>query len=272
MGRRPSLLLAACLALATIARALGAPEADRVSDCAEPDYTAYVLKTLDGWLAQRAFANAGRLVAQGRFHPVAEAAACQVRAWEWTGEAKYADGAAGLLKVLVASRASGQEDFFVVYPIVYSFARLGARGWLDPELREEFLSFATRNFKVREVALHNQTLPRAAGLALAARSFADRPQAEQWRSYAETIWGLLVDGGDLTENAPNYNQIDLLYVFLLADVLGTTEFLHDLRIEKMYRRFRDQVSPAGVVPAYGDSGNGTDDPAWPMRHGWAACL
>ena len=73
-------VVAACLALATIARALGAPEADRVPDRAEPDYRAYFLKTLDGWLAQRAFANAGRPVAQGRFHPVAEAAACQVPA------------------------------------------------------------------------------------------------------------------------------------------------------------------------------------------------
>ena len=53
-------------------------------------------------------------------------------------------------KVLVASRASGQEDFFVVYPIVYSFAKLDAQGWLDPELKEEFLSFATRNFKARD--------------------------------------------------------------------------------------------------------------------------
>ena len=209
-------------------------------------------------------------MARGNFHPVAEAAACQVRAWEWTGEPRYAEGAVGLLKALVSARTRGQEDFFVVYPFLYSYVRLDARGKLSPELRRDVRSFAERNFHARDIALHNQTLQRASGLALAAQTFPDLPGAREWRTYARTIWDLVAHDGDVTENAPNYNQIDLLYVFVLADLMGESDRLRAPRIAAMFLRFRDQVSPSGVVPAYGDSGNGTADPDWPIRHGWAA--
>src|ERR1700728_4324460 len=98
MRRLASFLLAVCLAVAAAARAGVAPDVERAPGLVEPDYKAYVLNTLDGWLDQGAFADAGPLVALGSFHPVAEAAACQVRAWEWTGEARYAHGAIDLLK------------------------------------------------------------------------------------------------------------------------------------------------------------------------------
>jgi hypothetical protein len=263
--RRRSLFSRAILAAWVLAAAF-APAAC----AAAPEYRNYCLKTLVGWLTDGAFTNPGRLLARGNYHPVAEAAACQVRAWEWTGEERYARGAIGLLTELVASRARVQEDFFVVYPLMYSYRKLDAKNRLDAALKEGFRRFATANFAARDVALHNQTLQRAAGLALAAQTFGDDSLAESWRTYAETIWGLLLAGGDIPEDAPNYNQIDLLYVFLLGDALGTLEQLHDPAIVALYSRYRDQVSPGGGVPAYGDSGNGTQQADWPLRHGWAA--
>src|SRR5258708_21108035 len=95
---------------------------------AGPEYRSYVLETLDGWLRADGFANPGRHLARGNFHPVAEAAACQVRAWEWTGEPRYAEGAVGLLKELVAASGKGREDFFVSYPLMYAYEKLDAKG------------------------------------------------------------------------------------------------------------------------------------------------
>ena len=48
--------------------------------------------------------------------------------------------------------------------------------------------------------------------------------------------------GDITEDAPNYNRIDLTFIWLLADLLGTTEQLRTGSFRSMFRRFSAQVS------------------------------
>ena len=91
---------------------------------------------------------------------------------------------------------------------------------------------------------------RAVGLALAAQAFPAAPQAEKWTEYAEAVWQLVEDLGDITEDAPNYNRIDLTFLWLLADTLGKTEQLRAPTFRETYRRFASQVSPSGVIASY----------------------
>jgi len=235
---------------------------------AEPEYVACVRKALDGTLA-RTYADPDRWLKADRLHCVANAAACQVRLWRLTGRDKYADEAARLLGAIAAYHGPPQRDsFFAMWPMIYACRELTRAGRLSREVREAFRGRVVEWFVAREYADHNRSLCRAAGLELAAQTFPDLPQAKGWHEYAAKIWDLWYAHRDITENAPNYNQIDLVYVFVLADALGRTERLKDPAVRAMYERFRDQVTPSGTIPAYGDSGSGQDDPNWPIRNDW----
>ena len=135
-------------------------------------------------------------------------------------------------------------------------------------------------------------------------------QRESYLAYATTVWSRVVENGDLAEDAPNYNRIDVTAMWMLWDVrsscfgglfyvccsllrehgvrsscicteldnahrltcthtflpffflcqqtqvlgnpaipAGASKSLHG-----MFLRFKDQISPSGVIPSYGDSG------------------
>jgi hypothetical protein len=60
-------------------------------------------------------------------------------------------------------------------------------------------------------------------------------------------------------------------VWLLADLLQTPELTAKPGLVAMYRRYRDQVSPAGFIAPYGDAGGAHRPftPDWPMDSAWA---
>ena len=135
-----------------------------------------------------------------------------------------------------------------------------------PGLEPALLAFAVKTFRPAAPTLPvpcNQGLQRAAGLAYAAKLFPAAPAAlrRSWQAYATKIWALVAGNGDLTEDAPNYNRIDATFFWLLSDLLGEQARAEAARphFHAMYVRFRDQVGPAGCVPAYGDSG-GANNP------------
>ena len=67
----------------------------------------------------------------------------------------------------------------------------------------------------------NQDLQRAAGLAMAATTFSaalPEKQRESYLAYATTVWSRVVENGDLAEDAPNYNRIDVTAMWMLWDV------------------------------------------------------
>ena len=67
----------------------------------------------------------------------------------------------------------------------------------------------------------NQDLQRAAGLAMAATTFSaalPEKQRESYLAYATAVWSRVVENGDLAEDAPNYNRIDVTAMWMLWDV------------------------------------------------------
>ncbi|MCA9176631.1 MAG: hypothetical protein KDB14_19215 [Planctomycetales bacterium] len=207
-----------------------------------------------------------------KFDAISHFAFVQARLWRWTGEPRYADDAREFLRAVTDQRDSLREaDFFTVYPFAMACRMLDADGKLDDESRRAAREFMTRRFRAREVGDHNRAFTRACGLALAAQLEPDCAAADSWRQYADDVWRLWTQLGDVTENAPNYNRIDSVYLFLLADLLGRGEEMRRPQVRGMYNRWREQLTPSGAIPAYGDSGQGQLEPNadWPLRHGWA---
>ena len=156
------------------------------------------------------------------------------------------------------------------FPTLHALRTLNAAGGnVPPPLQVGLRQFAETTFRpapfTRPVPC-NQDVQRASGLLLAAQMYPDSALASGWRAYARGVWSLLSDNDfDFTEDAPNYDRIDVTYVWILADLLGT-EAVAEARaaagLRDMLRRFGQQLSPAGVIPAYGDSGAANDpDPA-----------
>lgn len=205
-------------------------------------------------------------------HVASYAAACEMRAWEWTGEDRYLASALARMRRIAAKVDEIREiDFFTPFPLAFAYRAAERAHRIDDDLRIAMTDFVARRFKPRDfTALHNQTLIRACGLKLASQVWPDLPQARGWRDYATTIAALLRSIEDVPENAPGYNAIDLVCVWLLADLLEAPDLTATPGIKAMYRRYRDQVSPAGFLAPYGDSGQAPRPftPDWPMTSAW----
>ena len=69
------------------------------------------------------------------------------------------------------------------------------------------------------------------------------------------------------------NRIDLVYLWILADLLGehAVASLRQKSFEAMFSRFARQISPAGAIPSYGDSGGANTGQAagnWTGQASW----
>jgi hypothetical protein len=236
----------------------------------EPDYRGLVLRSADDWIAG-GYADPVPLLRRGYIRRVSEMAAALARAWQWTGQPRYADQALRRLQAILDAWQSERRPgkpwkrvcFFSVYPIFDAYHILDAGGRLDPEFRTRFRQFLPEGFFPLERGVFNQAFARAAGLALAGKLSADLPEAAAWRAYAREVWNDWHTLHDMAENAAGYNGISLWCLFLLADAGGFGP-LDSAPLVSMFRRFRDQVAPSGAMPEYGDSG-GTP---WGAFHGW----
>lgn len=196
----------------------------------------------------------------GHAHVWAECAALQAHLFAHSenkdaGE-RLAAGALGDLRRLVAQvNDTRTADFFTSPALMLAFTALQRGGVLAAADEAATRSYAAKTFKpAAPVDSNNQHYQRAVGLGLAAQAFPGVPEATAWQKYAEDVWSLVETLGDITEDAPNYNRIDLTYLWLLADMLGKTEQLRASSFHAMFLRFSAQVSPSGVLPSYGDSG------------------
>jgi len=236
-----------------------------------PDYHAYCRKVADRML-EEIYREPEDWAARGKMHCVAHAALVQVRLAQWTGDSRYIEGAVDFIRAVADTGAKIREaDFFTVYPFVKTVVELDRLGKLPPDVKRDARAFVEKCYNARDVADHNQALTRACGMELAAQTYPDAPKAESWHRYACQVWELIIHQGDITENSPNYNRIDVVFLFILGDLLERTEDLKDPHVRAMFTRFRDQVTPSGVIPSYGDSGGGTSplDPDRPFREAWA---
>ncbi len=237
----------------------------------EPDYRGQVRRYVPTPLAGKR-PNFVDHIAQTPLRHFCEETAVLARLWQRTGRAEDAEQSrqrlTALLDVWELQRQPGKPwkrvCFFSACPIIDAYRLLRAGGQLDKEFQRRFRGFAREAYFAQEEGTFNQAFARAAGLAWAAKTLPDLPEAVAWRKSAETVWNQWRDQCDMAENAAAYNGIALTHLFLLADALDHNDQLQDPAVRRMFERYRDQVSPWGAMPEYGDSG----DAEWGMFHAW----
>ena len=194
----------------------------------------------------------------GHQHVLAECAALQAQLWVLGGSTDdaLAEGAVDSLATLAAqANVTREADFFTSHPMMLAYTMLQPAGRLSVQQVAAVRAFVAKAFRTQTPASNNQHYQRAAGLALAAQTFPTLPLAKKWMAYSEAVWALVEKCGDITEDAPNYNRIDLTFLWVLSDLLGKSKQLStQLFRAGMFARFAAQVSPLGVIPSYGDSG------------------
>lgn len=245
--------------------------ADSATPIAEPNYRAEVQRFVPVPLAGKRPNYADR-IERGPLRRFSEETAVVARLWKWTARPEYAEDARQRLSALVDVWQMQQQPgrpwkrvcFFSAYPIMDAYRILAAGDQLDADFQQRFKQFARVAYYPLEDGIFNQGFARAAGLALAAQTLPDVPEARVWRAAAEDVWTRWNRQHDTTENAACYNGISLTFLFLLGDALGKTDELKDPAVRQMFERFRDQISPHGFMPEYGDSG----DARWAMLHCW----
>ena len=159
---------------------------------AEPDYLACVRRHVPLPLAGRRPDFVDR-VAQKPLRPYCEETAVLARLGEWTGRREYAEEAQqrliALLDAWEIQRRPGKPwrrvCFFSAYPIIDAYRVLRAGGQLDEEFERRFLRFAPEAFFPQEEGPFNQAFARAAGLAWAAKTLPELPEASGWRKEAQ---------------------------------------------------------------------------------------
>ncbi len=257
---------------ALIACLLGLICCSGVSWSQQPDYKGYFLQRL-AYLESNSYSSPSSFTDSGHLQDASFAAATEVRAWQLTGNVSYANTA---VQRLYAIANSGVTDaaFFSPYPISFAYQQLNNAGLIPADLQQSMQQFAANAFNTadNDNLLFNQTLQRAAGLALAAQLWPNLPEAAGWNTFANSVYNNLAKVQDVPENATNYNTFDLVYIFLLSDVMNRPQLLTLPGIHPLYSRFANQVSPMGFMPPYGDSGTASSpfNPSWPMTNPWGA--
>lgn len=104
-----------------------------------------------------------------------------------------------------------------------------------------------RGFQHRAVAQGMNNL-------LAATLYPDEPQARQWRTYGEQVWGDWWTNRDIGINDISYFSDSLMLYLIAADVTGRDEAFTDPRARAtVWDRLVNETSPDGALIPYGAS-------------------
>jgi hypothetical protein len=144
--------------------------------------------------------------------------------------------------------------FNVLYPALQAWE------WIEdcPALTDDDRETAKQWFLTIEAKAERfeyGAMNRSAGWAMArdilARKYPDLPGNDERLEYADTVWSEWWPFRDTAENAEGYNGLWLSYVIPWAEARGV-EVWDDPEFERLCYRFLPQVTPIGVMTAYGD--------------------
>lgn len=237
-----------------------------LTEMLKPDYLTFCITTY-GELTQHIDYHAMRR----RLHDPRRLvffAAMGVELHKLTGHAVYAVHAEETFGVLMSEWHSNPDlykrhdnPFFVMEPLLNVYEHLKSMDNIeakDEALVREYLPFGA----ARQMVDNNQGLSRAAGTVQALRLFPDHPDAAKWNNNLVELWDYWCTNKDLDENAGHYNSIGLGALIRLAEHTGRTTLLHNTEVKRMFERYRDQLSPSGAVPEYGDDYFGGEWQSW----------
>lgn len=184
--------------------------------------------------------------------------------WINTKDMQYQEQALRYLDISLEVPKFDPKNSFKSHPVLHAFGELvffmKKEGLILPQLKEKLNKIAIDELEVflksKDNADNNISLAKLAGWAglhhyLDGETFPKRAEVEKRLSER---WSLLVSTGDLDENASLYDSLGMVYLINAAGLLGKEDDLKKSPgFRRMFERFRDIVSPAGIVPEYGNS-------------------
>lgn len=155
-------------------------------------------------------------------------------------------------------------NFFLWPPLFFTAWKLNELEMLNDELLKEIEKIAQELIKIKEVGergTNNRSTHFGAGAAYAARLFPELAEAKTWKAFAEAIWDDWYRFQDTNEIG--YNPRHLEALITLAEGLDKTELLFNSGLINLFIRYRDQISPEGLVVFPGD-----ENPFSQHSHRW----
>lgn len=114
------------------------------------------------------------------------------------------------------------------------------------------LDSAARHWPIRELGAMNRSMGSALGYLLMAQIFPSHALAPQWKSYAQAVWDDWFALADTDENSLHYHAVWWDYVLRYAEAAHITAMDQRPEVRRLIERYRDQLSPLGAMPPYGD--------------------
>jgi hypothetical protein len=119
-------------------------------------------------------------------------------------------------------------------------------------IRALLLDSAAKHWPIRERGAMNRSMGSALGYLLMARLYPEHASAGAWREYAQSVWDDWFTLADTDENSLHYHAVWWDYVLRYAEAAGLETSLARPEVRRLMERYRDQLSPLGTLPPYGD--------------------
>lgn len=146
-----------------------------------------------------------------------------------------------------------QTCFFSQGTIFILYNNLYRNNYINDDDQQQMEKLALDILHLGERDANNRSFFYAIGHALAAKHFPYLQEAKEWQAYAEAVWNDWYLPGDCYE--PGYVAHNIAWVIKLGLILGKEKELKSKKIYKTFLRYRDQISPSGLVIQPGDGGN-----------------
>ncbi|MCU0963212.1 MAG: hypothetical protein MUF48_24225 [Pirellulaceae bacterium] len=183
-----------------------------------------------------------------------------LKLWLRTHDLEYRQQAERLFRRTLADPQFSLKDFHVLHHFGELALRMKEQKLIPAEQTAQLRKIATEELEAfcrsEDWSDNNIRIGQVAGYAGLFGLLKDEPFAprEAVRRHLDDYWSRIAATGDLDEDASNYDSLGLAFLVDLARLLGRERDLAgSAGFRRQFERFRDIVSPAGLIPEYGDS-------------------
>jgi hypothetical protein len=174
------------------------------------------------------------------------------------GDAAYSAQALAYFDAALADPKLDLRDFHGLLLFGRLASNLDAHRLLDASRLAHVNGIATEQagifIKSNDDGDYNIRIAQVLGAALLGAVVPDAKLRGAVRQKAEAYWQLIAATGDLDEDAENYDSFGAGLMVQLASLLGHEDALRSsANFRRMFERFRDVISPSGLMPEYGDA-------------------
>ncbi len=204
-------------------------------------------------------------------HEMVSLGEAAVRLWRKTQQPALKQQALAYFDAALAMPNFTDKGLLKDFHVLQGFARLTfllhEENLLDPKRAAAVRTLAepiVNGFvKSTDFGDYNIRLAQVLGYACFWRALGEPKEWVPVKQKLDEYWALVRDTGDLDEDASNYDSLGAVFMLELARVMGWENDLRDSpKFRRLFERFRDVVSPSGLIAEVGDAYFGYTGVAW----------